>query len=297
MNLDSLLADCIATNPAIRSPETKRLLALSCRHFAHFLQRPALAADLTDKQIVAYMQHRQRLGRSEKTVEREAAKILTLARYAALCGQADVVRLRLVKSPVDVPTALTRPQLWSLWRAARRYQAAIGGIPGNVYSLALLDTLWWTGERLGAVWQLERADIDVRSRWITFRHRKARGRVQLRRVPRSAARSLGKLLAVSPGERPFAVFGAQTSLYHHLNRLLLQAGIPVDRRHKFHCLRRSHASWLHQRGGNASESLGHSDSRITTEYYLDPKIVVPAQPADSLFSPGGWWGYLAGILG
>lgn len=296
MNLDTLLADYIATNPAVRSPETKRLLALSCRHFAHFLERPALAADLTDKQIAGYIQHRRRLGRAEKTVEREAAKILTLARYAALCGHVEVVRLRLVKAPTDVPTALSRPQLWSLWKAARNYPAAIGGIPGKIYSVALLDLLWYTGERLGAVWQLERGDIDLAGRWITFRHRKARGRVQLRRLPRAAARSLAALLAVSPGASPFAVFGQQTSLYHHLNRLLRSAGIPVDRRHKFHCLRRSHASWLHQRGGNASESLGHSDAKITADYYLDPRVAVPAQPADSLFSPSGWWGWLAGVL-
>jgi integrase len=297
MQLDTLREDYVATNPAIRSPETKRLLRISTSRFAEFMGRPCVAADLTDRNLTAYMQHRRGMGIRESTLERETAKLLTLARYAALSGLIPPPRMRLRKAPADAPVALLRHEVRALWRAAASYEALIGGVPGSVYMPALLDVLWDTGERLGAVYVLTRGDIDLAGRWVTLRSRKGGGAVQVRRVRRATARSLGKLLEASAAPQPFAVFGHQSALYHHLNRLLVTAGISVDRRHKFHCLRRSHASWLYRAGGDATASLGHADQATTRRHYFDVRITGGRQPSELLFSPLGFWGRLRAACG
>ena len=290
MRLDALREDYVATNPAIRSNETRRLLRISTSRFAEFLGRECDAADLTDRNLAAYMQHRRSMGIAETTLERETAKLLTLARYAALCGLTPPPRMRLVKSPLGAPVALLRHEVRALWKAAAGYQTAVGGVSGHLYMTALLDTLWDTGSRLGAVYAITRGDIDLAGRWVTLRTLKGGGAVQVRQVRRATAKSLAKLLAASAGPRPFAVFGHQSSLYHHLNKLLAVAGISVDRRHKFHCLRRSHASWLYRAGGDATQSLGHATEATTRKYYLDCRVIGGKQAVELLFNPTSLWG-------
>jgi integrase len=294
MLLDQLRDDYVATNTAIRSQETKRLLRIATDKFAEYLGHEAHAGELTDRNIAAFVQWRRSLGRAETTIERESGKLLTLARHAASLALLPAPRLRIPKSRVDSPVAFLRHEVRSLFRAAAAYDSSVCGVPGDVFMLAVLNLIWDTGERIGALYALDRADID--GRWVTFRHRKNGGQVLVRRVSRSTARSLEKLLEASTGSKPFAATH-RSNLYHHLDRLLVMAGIPVSRRHKFHCLRRSHASWLHRLGGDAQESLGHATQEITRRHYFDVRITHGRHAADVLFSPLGWWGRLRAACG
>lgn len=76
-----------------------------------------------------------------------------------------------------------------------------------------------------------------------------------------------------------------TYLWRKYEALLNRAGLPSDRAHKFHCVRKSVASYFEAAGGNATELLGHSSRRITRRY-LDPRVVSPPQASDVLFRPG-----------
>lgn len=119
---------------------------------------------------------------------------------------------------------------------------------------------------------------------------------QIRRLRRETVRWLRRLLEQHDQAEVFAGLH-RTTLYHHLNQILLAAGIPADRRHKFHCMRRSHASWLHRAGGDATASLGHSDPAITRKFYLDRRITDRWQAIDWLFSPLSWWDRVLSVLG
>ena len=69
--------------------------------------------------------------------------------------------------------------------------------------------------------------------------------------------------------------------------LLKRAGLPFDRMHKFHALRRSVASYYELAGGNATRLLDHSSRDLTVKHYLDSRILGEVQPAcDLLFRPG-----------
>jgi integrase len=143
-------------------------------------------------------------------------------------------------------------------------------------------------------------EFDVARRfqrgWVTIRKRKRSGRVLLRPLRPSTARLVRKLLAASDAPQPFATVD-RTTLYCHLNRLLTRAGLPVDRKHKFHCMRRSHASYLTRAGGDAQDSLDHGDPNMVRERYHDPRVTVRKQAIDYLFDPSGWRDRLLAMLG
>lgn len=266
------------------------------RHFGHFLGDTPEASHLTDRNLVGYIQHRRAAGRKETTIEREVAKLFTLARVAARQGHVPEPRFKPKKAAVDVPVAFMRHEVRALFRAANRYKRTIAGVPGDLVMVALLSVCWDTAERIGAILEIERTDVDLRGRWITSRVRKRNGKPLVRRMRRSTARSVRLLMDAHDGPRPFALLKRE-SLYYHLNRLLIDAKLPVDRKHKFHCLRRSHASWLHRAGGDSRESLDHESDETTRKYYLDPRITSRWTPIDLLFDPQGWFQRALACLG
>ena len=69
-----------------------------------------------------------------------------------------------------------------------------------------------------------------------------------------------------------------------LTSVLRRAGLPIDRKRKFHCLRRTVASYYEAAGGNATEFLDHTTRRVT-QAYLDPRIVPHADATRLLFRP------------
>jgi hypothetical protein len=71
--------------------------------------------------------------------------------------------------------------------------------------------------------------------------------------------------------------------YVRLDRILRDAAIPVDRRHKTHCLRVSHATWTEFAGGDPTKALGHSDPATYRKHYRDEKFLDRENP--ELFAP------------
>jgi integrase len=288
MLLDDLRSEYVANNQRIQSAKTIRLLKTCIGNFEKHLGRVGSVADLTDEELARYIVQRRTQGRAASTIDGEVAKLLALKRYAALRGLSTQPILRFAKTPPPTPVAFLRWQLRKLWRAAYAADVAIGAVPGCIFWPALLDVLWDSGERIWSVYSLDRGDIDLHMRWVTLRDRKGQGRVMHKRLRRRTVRSLGRLIQAHEQEKVFGVVSLAT-IYNQYEVLLAKAGLPTDRHSKFHCLRKSHASYLHVRGGNSRESLGHTTEAITIKHYHDPRIVIANQPADILFSPFGFW--------
>lgn len=293
MLLSDLCANYCAENPQVKSAETERLLRGAVNQFSLYLQRAAQVYDFKAATFTAFLRYRRQLGRAESTIEREASKLMTLWRFAASNGLIDPPRIRVDKAHVDTPVAFLRSELRSLFREAERYEPMIGGVSGNVFMPALLATIWDTAERIGAVCQIHRVEFDVmqqswwpRRGWVTIRKRKRSGRTLVRPLRASTAKYLRKLLAATDAPHPFGVVD-RTTLYSHMNKLLERAGLPTDRKHKFHCVRRSHASYLTRAGGDAQTSLDHSDPKLMRERYHDPRVTQVKHAIDFLFNPRG----------
>lgn len=296
MLLDVLCSEYVVCNERISSRETIRLINVCLRNFQKYLGRPGEASDLTDEQIKRFGVARRQAGIALTTIDGELSKLVALKRFAAERGLTPYPVLRVAKSHTPTPVAFLRWQLRRLWRFARKCKSDIGGIRGNIYWLALLDLLWDSGERIRAIYLLKRSDIDLRGRWVTFRDRKGNGQVLFKRIRRVTARRLNRLMQSSEGDQFFAVVCLGT-VYNQYETLLEDAGLPTDRHSKFHCLRKSHASYLHLAGGNSRASLGHSTEATTVRHYHDPRIVESVQPIDLLFNPLSWWDRLMASLG
>ena len=77
-----------------------------------------------------------------------------------------------------------------------------------------------------------------------------------------------------------------TYLWQRFARLLKLAGLPTDRKSKFHRIRRSVGSYIKAAGGDPSEALRHRDPR-SIKSYIDPRVCPTQQSVDFLFRPKG----------
>ncbi len=68
-------------------------------------------------------------------------------------------------------------------------------------------------------------------------------------------------------------------IWEKFGKILDDAGLPSDRRSKFHKIRRTVATYYEAAGGNATVLLGHSSRKIT-EAYIDQRFVKTPQPCD-----------------
>lgn len=238
---------------------------------------------LSSETIAAYRDTRIAAGVAADTVRGEVGKLIALARWQGIVPVVAVPR-KIRRAPL----AWTRHELWRLFRAARRTQRTVYGLPGNIYWPALLGLAYDTGERIGALWRIEWSDIDLRARTVRYRAEIRKGGYAdaLGTMSRQTATALAMLRRVAPS-RPFA-HGCDATLWRAFGRVLQDAGLPSDRRSKFHRLRRTHATLIHALGGDATAALGHASDATTRRHYLDPR----AQKKPRLPSPWGWLSWL-----
>lgn len=269
-----------------KSLDTVRLYHVELNNFAAFLGREATLDDLTDETVLGVMDWQIRRGRTPETANCFRAKIVSLWRFLhnkglTRCGP-DVLRFI---EPAHTPVAWTAEQLHRLWQACDALPGFVSGIPASNWWHGLHAVIWDTGERIGAVTALEWATVDLDSRWVRFpaKIRKGKKRDATFRLHEDTAAFLLKMQR--PRGKVFPWTLRHTTLWLHYTRLLKRNGLPYDRRHKFHCLRRSVASYFEAAGGNATALLGHSSRRITEASYIDPRIASPPQASDYLFRP------------
>lgn len=270
-----VLTQYIATNPRVRSEQSARRYRTTLNNFERWLDRPALLRDLTADNYGLFVKARQK-ERSAGTVRSDAEKLTVIWRWAALRAGGTIPPV-VLPCPVDTePVAWTLDELDRLERAARRAVGRIGGIPASLYWPAFIGVAIDTGERLAAIHALRPDDVNLKRRQVHFRRETRKGgrRSVTKDVTGGTAAHLRKLLAYSPG-RLFDVVRPPT-LYRPLNLLLARAGLPDDRVHKFHCLRKTHATHLHIQGGDATTSCDHRDPRTTVKHYID-RSQVPQQ--------------------
>jgi integrase len=233
--------------------------------------------------IAVYRDSRSRAGVAPATIRGEVTKLVTLARWA---GVPAVVALppKIQRAPM----AWSARELRSLFNEARGTNRTVYGVAGSVYYPALLGLAYDTGERIGAMLALEWSDVDLRSRTVRYRAETRKGRAadMVGSLSRDTARRIARLKELGHS-RPF-LLGSPSTLWGAYGKLLRDAGLPSDRRSKFHRLRRTHATWLHARGGDATASLGHASDATTRAHYIDVRqLRRPRLP-----NPLGWLGWL-----
>lgn len=279
--LSDLLAEYVErTRP---KPDTVRLFRLAIRQFSLSLLRPATIEDLTEERMLQHLTRRTNKGTAAGTIAGEQRKIYALWRFAAKQGYvAKWPTSHPVRVPERIPRAWTADELRKLFQATA-FATECDGPGSALWWRCLFSLLWDTGERIAAVRNIrwDNVDLDGQTVYIPAEDRKGGAVDRLYPIAQETAQLLRQM---SRDKRPFwTPFGVST-LYRRLTRMLTKAGLPADRRSKFHRIRRSTASHYEAAGGNATELLGHT-SRKVTRGYLDPRIVRPTSAVDVLFRP------------
>lgn len=268
------------------SPATLNQFRVSLKHAQRALGKPVTLDDLTDDLVLAVIQGLRAKGRSPATANKCRSNLLAIWRWLCRKGHKaiwpDVAKL---KEPRRIPVAWTREELGKLWQAISRQTGTIAGIPAASWWLALHSVCWDTGERIGAILALTWDDVSGDSLLFRAETRKGKTDDRAHRLHSSTAELLDRIrkphrLPVFPWDR------SRDLLWDRYAKILRTAGLPSDRRHKFHAMRRTVASFYEAAGGNATELLGHSTRDVTRTHYLDPRVVGNAANAcDVLFRP------------
>jgi integrase len=269
-----------------KATSTKQQYLIQIRHLHRFLGRDAKLIDLDDELISSFLGWIVDQGKSPATANKARNHILALWRMAA--------RKRLVekfpdvpaeREPERIPSAWTADDLRKLFISCQQEPGHLAGVAACKWWTALHHCMWDSGERIGALLRLRWQHVDLESAWLIIPAELRKGKRQDKSF-RLHADTVAALKAIREPARPIIFEWPKNVLliYRDYRRILERAGLPTDRRSKFHRMRRSTASHFEAAGGNATELLGHT-SRRTTNAYLDPRIIQPPQASDVLFRP------------
>lgn len=281
--LSDLLAEYAGL--AILTTDTMRLHQTALGHLSRLLGRTPIARDLCDETLARYTGHRIAEGKSRATIRGEVAKLLALARFAAKRRYIDAwPTFKPPKAPERAALAWTKAELDRLFQAAA-LTGPVGNVPGVVWWGALFSCCWDSGERIGALLDLDWSGVDLESAWIYLPAEVRKGQAQ-DRVYKIAEDTCRRMSLLPRSHPPFHWPYHRSTLWNRFDKLLARAELPHDRRSKFHRIRRSTASHYAAAGGDATELLGHSSRALTRKSYLDPRICGPTPAVDLLFRPG-----------
>lgn len=284
MELQPILEDYFQLNPTINDDKTRYQYRLALKHFCLAIGRPATLGDLNDDNLARMARWLLDTKRAPKTANERCGRIATLWRFLARRGRVSGwPALAKIPEPIRTPVAWLKPELDKLFGTVSRLDGFLGAHPRRDWWRALLLVAWDSGERIGALleirwdhisqdWLMVPAEIRKGKRKDT-QHRLAPDTLEALAAIRKPAR---ELIFEWPLDKHY--------IYKAYEQILIRAGLPHDRRSKFHKIRRSVASHYEAAGGNAMRLLGHT-SRKTTQGYLDPRIVKTTQAVDLLFRP------------
>ncbi len=272
------------------NPETKKKFGYALDHWARMVGHEPSTDDLSDEAVEEFQDTLiELIGLAEDTAAMYVKKICALWRFAFHKRYFDVWPMVEVVTPAEkIPVAWTQRELLILFGALTQQTGFVGGVPAADWWLSLHWILWDTWERIGAVLKLpwSQANLEERFLWFAAGTRKGKKRDKGHTLHETTANALRKILQPKR-ELVFPWPYNRMTLWNRYKRILFDAGLPFDRYHMFHCMRRSGASHMRAAGGNPSQTLDHSDPKVTERHYIDPRIAPPLSPSSVLFRPIG----------
>lgn len=269
-----------------KSFNTKRLYENTLANFKRFVGREPLLSDLDDDLVTGFMSWHIDEGNSADTANKEGGQILAIWRFA--CRKNYLTRwpdVEMLRTPKRIPQAWLMPEMTKLFEAAAEEQGIIGGFMASVWWRALLAVIFFTGERIGAVRDLTWDRVDLESEWVIMRAETRKGRRSDKAFPLpTEAVDLLRVIYRPGNGKVFPWDLHPDYIYKKYEKILERAGLPTDRKSKFHRIRRTTASYYKAAGGDPTELLDHADPR-TTRKYLDPRICGDRMSAKVLKPP------------
>ena len=257
----------------VASPHTIRLYRHSIAAFEVTLGREGTTADLVDDNLDDHMARLVNAGLAVATANKDYAQITTIWRFANRNRLVDTwPNVRPYPEPERVPLGWMPSDLLKLFLAIREEPGTICSAPASLWWKTLILVLLDCGERIGAIRQLTRDSIQGNCLLVSAGFRKGKTRDKLFALQPETMESLKILLMAHRRKELFPWDMCETYIYNRYKAILARAGLSVDRRSKFHRIRRTVASAVKNQGGDATAAMDHANSK-TTQRYLDPRIV------------------------
>jgi integrase len=270
MTLHSLLIDLYAPLRGV-SPRTVRLYEMTIRKYGEFLGVEPTVEHLDELSLARFLAWRL-AKRSVGTAAKDRAQLHAIAEFASKRGLCAWPQMRTIRVPERVPRAWLIDEFRRLLMACDGEHGEVCGAPSALWFRAILQTAYWTGERVGALLALEWGDVEEKA--IVFRAEGRKG--QRSDIYRPIPQECHAAIMLIKGRRKL-VFDwdrAYTNIWRRLGRICERAGLPNDRLSKFHRVRKTSASYYAAGGGDPQKLMGHSSPTVTRKY-LDPRIVEP----------------------
>lgn len=279
MLLHHVLVDFYAPLTAI-SDRTLTLYGYTLRSWGEFLGRPPETGDLEELAVARFLAWRLRK-MAAATTAKDRAQISALWGFCSkrkLCETWPAVHR--VNVPERVPEAWLIDEMQRLMAAAASEPGFVGKFPAAAVWRALLLLAYDTGERISSMLELRCSDVRGLSVIYRAEQRKGRTRDIYREISQETADALAAVRR-SPGDFALPWDRHRTCVWRFLKKILERAGLPSDRKCKFHKIRKTTASFYEAAGGSAQRLLDHSSPAVTRKY-LDPRIVSAGVPAPSV---------------
>lgn len=273
MKLEELFEKYAARKLRGKSENTVRLYRHTIRAFSRFLKRDATIDDLETETIEDHMWAIIKRGGSPASANKDRSQLICLWKWAAEKRIVDTFPdVQPMKEPDRVPMGWLPEELSQLLLSAKTETEPVGEIAGDVYWLAVLRVVLDTGERIGAIRALDRQALQGRYLLVPASARKGKTRDRLYALQNDTVEALQLLLSKHVEKEMFPWPFGENYIYRRFDVILRRAGLPTDRRSKFHRIRRTVASAVARAGGDPTAALDHASPK-TTKKYLDPRIV------------------------
>lgn len=268
---------------------TRYQYRIALRHFAAFLGHEPTAADLQDDTLTCWMSRRLAEGLAAVTVREQAGRIQTLWTWMA--------RRRMVEHfptfakprvPEAMPLAFSEDELRRFFHSAGKERGQLGGVPADIWCRSFFAFIFNTSERKSAALAVEIAWIDLENRTCTVPASVRKGGVKGACYPLwpETCPLIRECIDANPRRTHCWPWDkCHESYYTMLNRILRDAGLPVERKRKTHGLRVSHNTHWKRLTGQHSPLLGHASSATSERHYEDRRYTM--KDGHRLFIPWG----------
>jgi len=262
-------------------------LAVAVHSLDSWRGSPARLCDLSPDMLVAWLRALAR-SRSPATVNSKRQAVLSLWRHASEHGLTlPPNRVPKLLEPDRLPVCWTLEEIGRLFSAADAEPGWWGELPAWLCWRLGLSVLWDTGARIGELLAARLADVWLdRGVWfVPAANTKGRRRDRLYPLhPDTLA--LVRQSAEWERERLWPFPAGPRQAWDHYRRILTRAGLPCDRKHLFHCLRRTAESFAARERGLAwaAAAVGHGED-VARRHYVSPIIAPGPALVDALPRP------------
>lgn len=248
--------------------------------FEKWLGRPAQAKDLSKRTVVDWMRWLAQ-SRAPSTVNSKRGAIVSLWNAMAECGLCPPpYRIPKLRQPARIPVAWTLEEVNKIFQQCAQLPGVWDGVPISLCWIMGILVLWDTAGRVSLLLKakLEHVLLEHGKLLVPAENLKGRRADKLFTLHQQTLAVI-RLTLPYPRERLFPFPHRKKRIWAHLKRILRMAGLPDDRKHMFHCFRRSSESYAARERGVqwAAAAVGHSVD-VALRSYISP-LIAPTQPA------------------